>query len=312
MSIRRHWYWRSQPTTWPSTFSTITIIIKSTITIIFTIPTRSRGSKMFPYVWNQYQAGCRMCWVISVGEILSLRSNCLPFQKNMRLQLSTPRPWGMIRSCHGGCSKGNLQTTILTDIIISANISCVPPAICQMLPATCHLPPATHCSSYTTRPTPAHTCCETHTFDNHTQRLVLPSFPLFWGGAGFHFGFTPYLLSVSTSFCKCISLFQSSLYHSASTSIGSLPSNWPLDVLRQLSKPTTCPWIFQYMRSGSVKAMAYQRSMSEVPSSGCLKIPAKRECWDKHSVQAIWTDYDGLKTRYSGTSRRKYKKPALR
>ena len=37
-------------------------------------------------------------------------------------------------------------------------------------------------------------------------------------------------------------------------------------------------WIYQYVRSGSVKAMAYQRSISEVPSSGCLKNPARREC----------------------------------
>jgi len=83
------------------------------------------------------------------------------------------------------------------------------------------------------------------------------------GGAGFYFGFTPYHLAVSACFCKCISLFQSSHYHSALTSTGSLPSNSPPEVLHQLSKTTTCLWIHQYMRSGT-----YQRSIREVPSSG--------------------------------------------
>jgi hypothetical protein len=42
----------------------------------------------------------------------------------------------------------------------------------------------------------------THTFDNHTQRLVLPSFPLFGGEQGFT------LASLNT-FCLCPLAFAS-------------------------------------------------------------------------------------------------------
>jgi hypothetical protein len=41
------------------------------------------------------------------------------------------------------------------------------------------------------------------------------------------------------------------------------------------------------------EARAYQRSIGEVPSSGCLKNPARRECCDTHSAQTLRTDYDG-------------------
>jgi hypothetical protein len=44
--------------------------------------------------------------------------------------------------------------------------------------------------------------CQTHTFDNHTQRLVLPSFPLFGGEQGFT------LASLHT-FCLCPLAFAS-------------------------------------------------------------------------------------------------------
>jgi hypothetical protein len=46
----------------------------------------------------------------------------------------------------------------------------------------------------------------THTFDNHTQRLVLPSFPLFGGEQGVTLA-SLHTLSVSACFCKCISSF---------------------------------------------------------------------------------------------------------
>jgi hypothetical protein len=42
------------------------------------------------YCHNQWEAGTRFRWKISIGDLLSPSSNCLPFQRNLRLQLSTP------------------------------------------------------------------------------------------------------------------------------------------------------------------------------------------------------------------------------
>jgi len=133
----------------------------------------------------------------------------------------------------------------------------------------------------------------THLRQPHSTPSFTKLSPL-WGGAGFYFGFTPYLLSVSTCFCKCISLFESSLYHSASTSIGSLPSNSPLEVLSQLSKPTTCVWIHLYVRSGT-----YQHSMHEVLSSDHLKKDFSAE---KHAPYLLFEPTTMDKTRFSGTT----------
>ena len=85
------------------------------------------------YAHNRWEAGSRLCWKIWVGDLLSPRSNYLPFLQNRRLQLSTPWPWGIMRSRPGGCAKDKVQTMISTDIKISAGRH--PP------PATRHIPP---------------------------------------------------------------------------------------------------------------------------------------------------------------------------
>jgi len=112
---------------------------------------------------------------------------------------------------------------------------------------------------------------------------------------------------VSACFCKCISLFQGSLYYSALMLTGSLPSNSPVNFLRQLTKLMTCLWIPQYLRTRSVNAMAYQRGISEVLSSSCLKNPARRECSDTRSGQALRSDHHGSKTRFGHHFRLNYK-----
>jgi len=148
------------------------------------------------------------------------------------------------------------------------------------------------------------TSVTTHTFNNHTQRLVLPSFPTFLGGVWFYFGFTPYLVSVSACFCKYIlsfkALFTTQHRHRP---VVYPATRHPFDILHQLSKPMTWLWIYQCVRSRK----AYQRSISDVLSSGCLKNPTKRECWDTRSVQSVRTDYDRIKTFVSCTTSTKYK-----
>jgi len=53
--------------------------------------------------------------------------------------------------------------------------------------------------------------------------------------------------------------------------------------------------------------MTYQCSISEDPSCGCLRNCAKREWGDIPSVQDLETDYNGIETRFLGTTRTKYK-----
>jgi len=67
-----------------------------------------------------------------------------------------------------------------------------------------------------TNQTPHHDWDTTHTFDDHTQRLVLPSFPSL-GGSGVLLWLHDFPSSVSACFCKCISSFWSSLYYTALT-----------------------------------------------------------------------------------------------
>jgi len=64
---------------------TITIAI---ITIV--IITISPGPNTHTYIHNRWEEGSRFRWKIRVGDLLSPRSNCLPFLQNLRLQLSTP------------------------------------------------------------------------------------------------------------------------------------------------------------------------------------------------------------------------------
>ena len=117
----------------------------------------------------------------------------------------------------------------------------------------------------------------------------MPSVPLFGGEQGFT------LASLHT-ICLCPLAFPSvsRCYQALFTSQHQhRPVVYPAPrhsiVLHHLSMPTTCLWIYQYVRSGK----AYQRSISEVPSSGYLTYSPKHECWETHTVQALQTDYDG-------------------
>ena len=84
-------------------------------------------------------------WRIWARDLLSPRSNCLHFLWNLRLQVSTPWPWGIVRSHLGGRAKDMVQTTISTDVMISATIRRLPSATRE-----CRMPPAKHCPSYAT------------------------------------------------------------------------------------------------------------------------------------------------------------------
>jgi len=104
------------------------------------------------------EPGSRFRWKIWVGDLPSPGSKCLPFLQNLTLQLSTPWPWGILRSCHSGCPEDEVQTMILTDVMISATICCPPSAIYHTphaarhtLPTLHHLPHTSQCLDSTTQ-----------------------------------------------------------------------------------------------------------------------------------------------------------------
>ena len=115
------------------------ITIANTITIAVAIFPISPRPNADTHTHNQWQADTRFRWKIWVGNLLSPRSNCLPFLWNLRLQLSTPWVWGILRYCHGGCTKDKVQTMISTDVMISATIHC-PPCATHHTPHASHLP----------------------------------------------------------------------------------------------------------------------------------------------------------------------------
>jgi len=84
----------------------ITITDTITITIItIAIVTISPGWNLHTYIRNGWEASSRVRCKIQVGDLFSTRFNCLPFLQNLRLQLSTPRPWGIVRSRRSGRAK---------------------------------------------------------------------------------------------------------------------------------------------------------------------------------------------------------------
>jgi len=133
---------------------TITMAIITMAIITMAIITISPGPNAHTYAQNLWEAGSWFHRKIWVGDLLSPRSNCLPFLQYLRLQLSTPWPWGIVRSCRGGRAKDKVQTTISTDVMILANIRRLPPATRHTPHATRRPPPAKHCPSYATSLTP--------------------------------------------------------------------------------------------------------------------------------------------------------------
>jgi len=117
---------------------TIGIGIANAIAIAIVTISISPRRNAHTYAHNRWEASTRFRWIIWVGDLLSPSSNCLPFLRNRRLQLSTPWPWGIMRSWHGGRAKDKVQTMISTDVMISATI-CHPPL------ATRHPPPSSRC-----------------------------------------------------------------------------------------------------------------------------------------------------------------------
>ena len=122
----------------------ITIAIIAIITIAIFIISPRPNTHTFAH--NLWETGSRFRWKIWVGDLFSPRSNCVPFLQNPRLQLSTPWPWGIVRSGPSGSAEAKVQTMISTDARISATICCPPP-----LPTACHLPPCSRCSVHATQ-----------------------------------------------------------------------------------------------------------------------------------------------------------------
>jgi len=152
-----HWRWRSQPT-WLSAFGTITI----SITITIAIATTQHHHQHHHHHHHHRRTECVHIrtkltgyWLRISLRKLSRRSNCLPFLQYQRLQISTPWPWGIVRSYCGGRAKDKVQTILSTDVMISANIHRLPPAT-RHTPNAIRLPPpyAKHCPPYATSLTP--------------------------------------------------------------------------------------------------------------------------------------------------------------
>jgi hypothetical protein len=69
---------------------TIVNITIANIAIAFITIAISPGPNGHTYTQNRWSARSRSRWKICVGDLLSPRSNCLPFLQHLRLQLSTP------------------------------------------------------------------------------------------------------------------------------------------------------------------------------------------------------------------------------
>jgi len=108
--------------------------------ITIAVITISQGPNAHTYAHNQWEAGNRFRWKIWVRDLLSPRSNCLPFLQNLRLQLSTPWLWVIEISRRSGRTKNTAQTKIWTDLMISATATRLPLSIsCHPLPGAYRL-----------------------------------------------------------------------------------------------------------------------------------------------------------------------------
>jgi len=142
--------WRSYPTC--LSISGIMITITNTIAIPIAIISNSPRPNADISTHRWWDVGTSLRRKVSVWDLLVICSNCLPVQRNQRLELLTPRQWGIVRSWHGGRTKDMVQTMILTNNMLLAAIRRPPSAIIrtpnatrQTLPALCHLPYATWC-----------------------------------------------------------------------------------------------------------------------------------------------------------------------
>jgi len=123
--------------------NTITIVIATAITIaIITISPRPKGHT---FAHNRVERGSRFRWKIWVGDLRSPGSNCLLFLGNVRLQLSTPWPWGIVRFRLSGHANVEIQNMISTNVMILATIRFQPlttrhppPDSCLPVPGACN------------------------------------------------------------------------------------------------------------------------------------------------------------------------------
>jgi len=123
----------------------ITIMIITIAIITLSISIISHELNTHTYADNRLEPNSRSRCNLRVRDLLSTRSNCLPFLQNLRLQLWTPWMWSIMRSSCGRCAKAEVQTMILTDVTISANIHhqppttrCWPPASPIPVPGGCN------------------------------------------------------------------------------------------------------------------------------------------------------------------------------
>ena len=113
-------------------------------------PSSASAPNAHAYTYNRWEMRSWFRWEIWVGDLLSPRSNCLPLLQNLRLQVSTPWLWGIVRFRYGGRAKDMIQTMILTDVMISAAHPPLP-AICQMTHTTNPALLATRCLPHASR-----------------------------------------------------------------------------------------------------------------------------------------------------------------
>jgi len=99
---------------------TIAITIAIAIAVAIAIISISLRPTAHTYGHNQWEVDTRFRSKIWIGDLLSPSSTCLPFLRNLRLQLSAPLPWSIMWSRLSGCSKDKVETMISTDISIWA------------------------------------------------------------------------------------------------------------------------------------------------------------------------------------------------
>jgi hypothetical protein len=79
------------------TIASITLTIITIAIITISIITISPSQNAHTHTHNPWEESSRFHWKIWVGDLLSLRSNCLPFLQNLRLQLLTSWSCGIMR-----------------------------------------------------------------------------------------------------------------------------------------------------------------------------------------------------------------------
>ena len=154
LSLWKLWCWRWHSQSMFLSTSGIKIIITNTMAITMAIITICPQPNGHTNAHSHWEADIRFCLTIWVGDLLSPWFHWLHLFWNQKLQFSTPRLWGIVRSCYGSRAQYEVRTTILIDVRLSGQH--LLPAFHHTSYTTHHLPPAKPSWPYTASLMPPH------------------------------------------------------------------------------------------------------------------------------------------------------------